>query len=234
MIPIAHRGDWWPDVASQNQLKAILTAVKAGYGLELDVRLDWKGQLILQHDKTALPWLLGGDNSDWALVREALHSAPVILWDIKEPESVRPLITWLTESDLLGNALCFDLELASPGWDWRSLIPEITPAAAYLRRASEKESLYEALDDKTADGIWLDAWDTEWVNASMIEMVQAVGKKAYVCSSELHRRPVQPRLWREWSAADGVCTDFPHLLASLVIDRQPDLHPAGWHAEAHP
>jgi hypothetical protein len=232
MIPIAHRGDWWPDPVSQNQLKAIVAAAKAGYGLELDVRVR-QGQLLLQHDLTATPWLLTGDNAHWDLMLDALRLAPVILWDIKEPESVEPLGLWLAEHNLLATAMFFDLELAAPNWAWRGLLPEIIPGAAYLRRASETESLYTALDDKAADGIWLDAWDTEWVSRTAIEMVQSVGKKAYVCSSELHRRPVRPKLWHDWLSADGICTDFPHLLASLLVDRQPDLHPAGWHAETH-
>jgi hypothetical protein len=232
MIPIAHRGLWTPDHAAQNSLAAIAAATRAGYGLELDVRLGVGGRLWLQHAAADTPWLLDGANADWTLVLDALRAAPVILWDIKELRAVQPLCQWLVGRDLSGSALLFDLEIAEPAGTWRAdawaNVPDHRPA--YLRRASETESLYDALGDEHAAGVWLDAWEREWVDAGTIQTVQAAGKKAFVCSSELHRRPISLRLWRAWAGADGVCTNYPHLLAGL--DR-PELQPAGWHAEVH-
>lgn len=231
MIPVAHRGFWWPDRLAQNQLAAITAAATAGYGLELDPRLNAEGQLILQHDPHDTPWLLGGDNAEWQVPLDALRHVPVVMWDVKEAQAVRPLMDWLTRHQLLGNAVFFDLELAVPGWEWRSLLDDILPAAGYLRRASENESLYDALLDAKASGVWLDAWEHEWVSATTISLAHEAGKAVYVCSSELHQRPVRPELWRQWATAEGVCTDFPHLLAKLTLDQLPELQPAGWHAE---
>lgn len=240
-VPIAHRGHWWPDRAHQNQLVALQAAVAAGFGVELDVRLWFGDQLMLRHEETDRPWLLDGGRSH-ALV-DVLHAAPVILWDIKELRVLKPLCRWLRTHALVRSARLFDLELAatvrepgtfsSPRWDMLCAAVWAEFQVPYLLRASETESLFDALGDPHAAGVWLDAWDREWVDETTIQTVQAANRLAYVCSSELHQRAIRPALWHRWAKADGVCTDFPHLLAGLEIDRKPELHPAGWHAEAH-
>jgi len=238
MITIAHRGLWNPDRASQNGLGAIIAAVEHGYGLELDARIGTGGRIWLQHEATDTPFLLDGANGDWPRLLDALRAAPVILWDIKEVRVIQRLCAWLLARGLTGRSLLFDLEIAEPVGTWAYVLhpdeirlPDyITHWPAYLRRASETESLFDALGDRHAAGVWLDAWHSEWVDAATIATVQAAGRTAYVCSSELHQRSINLSLWRAWGAAEGIVTDFPMLLAGL--DR-PELQPAGWHAEVH-
>jgi glycerophosphoryl diester phosphodiesterase len=50
--PIAHRGLWRSGGAPENSLAAFEAACKAGYGIELDVRLSADGEAIVFHDET--------------------------------------------------------------------------------------------------------------------------------------------------------------------------------------
>ncbi len=49
--PIAHRGLWSPDGAPENSLAAFDLACRAGYGIELDVRLSADGEAMVFHDE---------------------------------------------------------------------------------------------------------------------------------------------------------------------------------------
>lgn len=48
--PIAHRGLWAPDGPPENSLSAFEAACRAGYGIELDVRLSADGEAMVFHD----------------------------------------------------------------------------------------------------------------------------------------------------------------------------------------
>jgi glycerophosphoryl diester phosphodiesterase len=50
--PIAHRGLWTAGAAPENSLAAFEAAWRAGYGIELDVRLSADGQVMVFHDET--------------------------------------------------------------------------------------------------------------------------------------------------------------------------------------
>lgn len=50
--PIAHRGLWRGGGAPENSLAAFEAAVRAGYGIELDVRLSEDGEAVVFHDDT--------------------------------------------------------------------------------------------------------------------------------------------------------------------------------------
>lgn len=49
--PIAHRGLWSPGRAPENSLAAFEAACRAGYGIELDVRLSADGEAMVFHDE---------------------------------------------------------------------------------------------------------------------------------------------------------------------------------------
>jgi glycerophosphoryl diester phosphodiesterase len=50
--PIAHRGFWRSGGAPENSLAAFEAACRAGYGIELDVRLSADGEAMVFHDET--------------------------------------------------------------------------------------------------------------------------------------------------------------------------------------
>ena len=63
--PIAHRGLWRPGGAPENSLSAFEAACRAGYGIELDIRLSADGEAMVFHDEalermTGVKGLFGG------------------------------------------------------------------------------------------------------------------------------------------------------------------------------
>ncbi len=48
--PIAHRGLWRTGAGPENSLAAFEAACRAGYGVELDVRLTADGEAVVFHD----------------------------------------------------------------------------------------------------------------------------------------------------------------------------------------
>src|SRR4051812_4313898 len=50
--PIAHRGLWAARGPPENSLAAFEAACRAGYGIELDVRLSADGEVMVFHDDT--------------------------------------------------------------------------------------------------------------------------------------------------------------------------------------
>mgnify|MGYP001596290518 CR=1 FL=1 len=212
-IPIAHRGLWWPDPAQQNNSSALWAAAKAGYGLELDVRV-WAGKdLVIQHGPRDHTLLLSAE-------LDALFTAPLLAWNLKLISAAEPLVKFIRKHKLEDRSIVFDHELSLEGTDLGPMDTDKYMVAigcpGILARASDREDepLPLALS-AIGKGIWLDAFDKEWVTAETIRTVHAAGKAAYVVSPELHGRPLDLALWAAWSEAEGICTDFPHLLEAL-------------------
>jgi len=76
-----------------------------------------------------------------------------------------------------------------------------------------------------ADGVWLEQPENDWVDEEIIASVHAAGKTAWVMSPELHGRQLDLGVVARWAASDGVCTDFPHLLARVLDPADKVVHP---------
>lgn len=240
MLPIAHRGLWFPTPQAQNTIAALTAAVQAGFAIELDPRLHGR-DLVLQHDLADSPHALTPAQPD---VLTLLARAPLVFWDLKARDVEEPLLTFLATHHLEENAVLFDYELYDPTARNRlvALKRACGSTVRLLTRVSERnEPLYVALGDDAAVGIWLDQFDSLWFPPDLIKTIHAAGKLVYVVSPELHGRALDLAAWQAWAdaGADGLCTDFPHLLASLApqtttgpTSPMTPFRPAGWHAAA--
>jgi hypothetical protein len=221
-LPIAHRGWWWPEPKHQNNSSAFWGAVKAGYGIELDVRL-WQGKdLVIQHGPR--------DSTVQFLDAEltTFFAAPLLAWNLKELAAAEPLTAFIRKHDLGEKSVIFDLELAAreagmpPHHGAR--VFERFQGSGLLARASDRQDEHLGLAlIGPGMGVWLDAFEKDWVTEQTIRTVHAAQKAAYVVSPELHGRPLDLGLWKEWvgAGAQGICTDFPHLLAAWLNGKAP-------------
>jgi len=207
MLPIAHRGCWYPDRSKANHPDALLEAAEHQWGFETDVRFC-NGGLIIQHDPTDPSYLI-----DYIL--PACERAPLICWNLKDVLAEIPLYEWLSGHRLLDKSLVFDVEL----YDKRGL-PRV--CATYspqhvLVRVSEHdtEPIAPALLSPCV-GLWLDTWESDWVVESTLLVARNHRKLTYVVSPELHQRPIHLNVWKRLAAADGICTDFPHILETFL------------------
>ena len=224
-IPLAHRGWWWPEPRRQNTPPAFLAAARAGYGLELDICMV-QGRLWIAHAPADV--LTGRAVCGPTGVLPALCAAPLLAWNLKIISAAEPLVEFIQKQGLADRSLVFDHELALEGTDLGPMDTGKYMVAidcpGILTRASDREDepLGLALV-RTAHGVWLDAFEKDWVPRERILQAHAAGKAAYVVSPELHGRPLDLGLWKEWVGAgvQGICTDFPHLLAAWMDWKAP-------------
>jgi hypothetical protein len=194
---LAHRG-CWSRPEERNTPDALSRAWSRGYGVETDLR-DRNGALVVSHDPasascaplaTALP----------------LHQIPpgtTLALNLKA-DGLHPLLEpWLAQAAAL-DAFVFDMSVPEQR-RYRGL-PVFT-------RHSDLEP-HPVLYGE-AQGVWLDAFDSEWWHGDVVTCHLAAGKRVAIVSPELHGRDHQAQ-WRSirtcpwWDSSDVLlCTDFP-------------------------
>lgn len=198
MIILAHRG-WWKRADEKNSSRAFERALRAGYGIETDIR-DCMGELVISHDPPASVGLM--KLSDFAdLYRETASSAPLAL-NIKADGLQAGVLDCLAAHGI-ANYFVFDMA-----------VPD---ALGYLSRGATtytRHSKYEAAPSfyEDAAGVWVDCFDGELCSNELIAGYLNAGKNVALVSPELHRKPPEAA-WAQWKSLTGLpmmlCTDFP-------------------------
>jgi len=197
---LSHRGCWKQGYI-KNSLEAFERSFRHGYGIETDIR-DSIGELVVSHDIPLGPCLK---------LREVIIAASLATED-------RPVTLALNiKSDGLQDLL--KLEFANnPDLDYFVFDMAVPDMGSYLNakiqtftRLSDVEPWPAWLD--RSQGVWLDAFETEWYSAEVIVNLLAGGKRVCVVSPELHGR-AHESLWNQlakiWHTPNLLlCTDFP-------------------------
>ena len=196
MIVLSHRG-FWRTPEEKNARDAFTRTVRERFGTETDVR-DRDGRLVVAHDPA------DGSALDWGEVVAMFEGTGL-------PLAVNVKADGL--SGLLAQA--FD----SRGIDWFAFdmsVPETVRYARanlpYFTRHSDVEPAPVLYDQ--AQGVWLDAFASEWFDEATIRDHLAHDKRVCVVSPELHGRPHQDtwamlKPFAERGAAVMLCTDWP-------------------------
>lgn len=201
MQAISHRG-LWRSRAERNTLRAFEQSFAAGFAAEVDVR-DLDGELVVSHD----PPRRG------ALTFETVVAAH------REAGSPGTLAVNV-KADGLGQAL---LEILEGTPRWFAFDMSVPDAVQYARsgvpffaRQSEHEVVPSLLGQ--ARGVWIDCFESDWIDESTIQDHVTAGRLVCLVSPELHGRPHEHE-WTRWSSwpvmaltAVHVCTDLPHEL----------------------
>ena len=208
LLPIAHRGSWYPNKNQQNTPDALLKAASAGYGLETDVRQDSR-RLYIQHDPITCNHDIVGCLITNAL--PAFEKTPLICWNLKEETAESLLIDFIVDHQLVHKSVVFDWELykrnGKPITDVFGLF-----GIKVLHRVSDRA---ENTSPGLPGGRWVDQWDSDWVTKPwLLQMID--DGPLYVVSSELHGRTIDLAKWKEWLTADGICTDHPVFLEMFM------------------
>lgn len=195
---ISHRG-YWLNASEKNIPTAFERSFGLGFGTETDIR-DSLGRLVISHDMPT-----GKEQGfDEFLACAAATKRPLTLaLNIKADGLADLLAEQLADYPLLD---CFVFDMAVP--DMRHYLNVGVPV---FTRMSEVERSPAFLD--RAAGVWLDAFDAEWYDNSIIQNLINMGKRVCIVSPELHGRPYQNH-WSQlsiWGDADQVilCTDKP-------------------------
>lgn len=228
MLLISHRGSWWPDRRRQNHPASVLNAFAAGFGAEVDVCGLRDGALLLSHNGGSpvcrFPLTPGGPSAEGA--------GPLML-HLKRVEDTARFVDMLRTEGWLPHVYVF----CSPSND--GLLAEakaLTMQSARdarlqtLTTVTDLEGLDVLLDQPDplggADGVWLEQPDGDWVHPEVIYRIQEAGKTAWVVSPELHGRKLNlGMLMGAWQSADGLVTDYPHLVKRVLDRTDPAVHP---------
>lgn len=189
---LAHRG-LWNQPEEKNTLQALTASFELGIGIETDVR-DCDGTLVISHDPPRVTDALQLDVLLQAYV--ARQTRPVLALNIKADGLQAPLLAALQRHGI-EHYFVFDMSVPDSLGYQRLHMP-------FAARISEYES--SNVLTQTAQWIWLDAFHSEWYDATVVRNWLAQGKKVAVVSPELHRRPHLP-LWQMLKALH----DHPHL-----------------------
>lgn len=197
---IAHRG-YWLESAEKNTLEAFSRALRHGFGIETDFR-DLNGELVISHDIPTVGALKA--EALIGLYQNYPVSAPIAL-NIKA-DGLYDLVSELIRSSSFKNFFVFDMAVP----DMRGYFKKQIPTFA---RISEHESPPAFLN--VCDGIWLDAFESEWYDANLIQHLLSQELKVAIVSPELHGRPYE-QLWKlikmnkfHRNYLISICTDFP-------------------------
>lgn len=194
---LSHRG-YWKTPQEQNTEIAFKRSFELGFGTETDVR-DLGGQLVISHDPPSNDVMAF---EEFLEIYSPYRELPLAI-NIKA-DGLQAALQAAMGNRNLQNWFAFDMSVPDMLVYHRKNLP-------FYTRASEFEQPPTALE--WADGIWLDAFEAQWFNNSLIAEYIAKGKNVCIVSPELHRRSHQD-FWAELKKANFsnevlLCTDFP-------------------------
>ena len=202
LIPIAHRG-FWNKKNNKNSMDAFIRAFENGFGVETDLRYD-NNQIIISHD---LPTSKSVPFSELLNLYANQKKLPLAL-NIKN-DGLQNFILDLLNKYNITNYFVFDMSIPD-------LLGYRNLGLHYFVRQSEYEPVNTLFDD--ASGIWLDQFNSDWVDFNTLKMHVLNKKKLCIVSPELHGR--QPDFaWANYkkildklpsNAKIYLCTDYPN------------------------
>lgn len=208
MIVLAHRG-LWRDLGQRNTSAAFTAAWVHGFGIESDVR-DHNGHLVISHDPPVGDDVITFDAFLDSYV--ASGTDRTLALNIKADGLQAPLLSAIASRGIDASRY-FVFDMAVP--DALGYLHQGTPC---FTRQSEIEPLPAFLDQ--ADGVWLDCFHRDWIDAKVIGEHLQAGRRVALVSPELHGRNCETT-WSVWKKAcqsleldssDNrliLCTDFP-------------------------
>jgi glycerophosphoryl diester phosphodiesterase len=200
MIILSHRG-YWKTSREKNTSVAFDRSFLLAFGTETDFR-DKEGRLVISHDpaqQDALP-----AETFFSAYCQHAQDLPLAL-NIKADGLQKLLLAALTEYQI-ENYFVFDMSVPD-------MIAYIKTGLRVFTRQSDYEPnpvLYEQ-----SQGVWIDGFDTDWVDEKTIETHLRHGKQVCLVSPDLHGRPYEV-FWEKLvkmsvvSSPDVMlCTDHP-------------------------
>lgn len=197
---IAHRG-YWLEQSEKNTATAFRRALEHGFGIETDFR-DLNGRLVISHDMPDDSAMKIEEFID--LFKKNPVPAPIAL-NIKA-DGLYTLIKDLIIQSGMPNYFVFDMSVP----DTRGYIAQQVPVFTRLSEYETAPAFFEQ-----SRGVWLDAFESEWYDSTVIKKLLDSNKEVAIVSPELHRRP-HLKLWHLLKENNfhktnlvSLCTDFP-------------------------
>lgn len=204
MIIISHRG-YWKEPSEKNQIEAFERSFKLGFGTETDIR-DYNGDLVISHDIPDEKAISFEHFLDIYNIQKKPGTLPLAL-NIKS-DGLQVKLKKLLNLKNIDDYFVFDMSVPDTiGYKNNSI--------NYFIRYSEFENVNGLYEE--ARGVWLDGFEKDLAEESLIQNFLNDNKKVCVVSSELHKRSHE-ELWSSLKKYDKsllesddliLCTDLP-------------------------
>lgn len=199
---ISHRG-YWRTTKEKNTKIAFQRSFSLGYGTETDIR-DIAGQLVISHDMPKGTEIQCDAFLSLA-ARESIRQGERLTLALNvKADGLALIVRSLLDRHPGLDGFVFDMSVP----DMRSYFEAKVPV---FTRMSEVERYPVWID--LASGVWLDGFESDWYDDSVISDLLATDKRVCVVSPELHKRS-HISLWERLKPLvneEGLmlCTDFP-------------------------
>jgi len=195
---ISHRG-LWNEPSEKNSLSSFKNSIDQNFGFEIDIR-SFNGELIVSHDP------LDDKNKsirfcDVLSYYQINNSEVFIAINIKEDGLDFLIKKILTKFDI-ENYFVFDMSIPD-------MVIYSNSNITFFTRQSEYEK-HPALYEK-ASGIWLDEFDSHWINDEIIQFHHNNNKKICIVSPELHDRDFTDE-WKKYKKILSSKTNFTNIM----------------------
>lgn len=195
---LSHRG-YWKRPEEKNQKIAFDRSFDLGFGTETDLR-DCGGEILISHDMPK------GDEMTFEELLQIMNgrNLPLAL-NIKadgQADKIKELLGKYNHTNY------FNFDMSIP-----DLVVQVKKGMRIFTGLSDINPQPPLIEK--VDGIWLDAFNSEWYSSELIRKWLYKGKKICIVSSDLHKRDHQ---WQWVMLKENnlhkednllLCTDFP-------------------------
>jgi hypothetical protein len=192
---ISHRG-YWKSASEKNKIVAFERSFSLSFGTETDIR-DFNSELVISHDTPDNNSLSVNDFFD---LYNKVNCKKTLALNIKA-DGLHIQLLELLEKHQIKNYFIFDMSIPDT-------IKYKNLGMRFFSRQSEFEQ--QPIFEQNCSGIWLDAFEYIWYDASLIEDHLNKGLKVAIVSSELHGRDYQS----QW---DTILTNNFHQNENLIL-----------------
>ena len=201
MIILSHRG-YWKKPHEKNSSQALQRSFQNGFGIETDIRDSIK-TLVISHDPPMGTEICA---EEMLSCHQQIDSRLFLALNIKS-DGLQQAIKKLIEQFNINNYFLFDMSLPDA-------LGYLHAGLKVFTRHSDEEP--DPLFYDRSDGVWLDAFHSDWYDEPTIGHHLDAGKKVCLVSPELHQRNHLP-LWDKLNRMSisnhpqiMLCTDYPY------------------------
>ena len=171
MIILSHRG-FWKNLDERNKKASFINSFDNNFGTETDLR-DCCGEIVISHDMPK------GDEIRFEEVLKIMNgrNLPLAL-NIKADGQSKEILKLLKKYNHT-NYFTFDMSIPD-------LVVQIKEGLNVFTGLSDILKEPVLLDD--SKGVWLDSFNSDWFDETIIDILISKNKKVCIVSSDLHKR----------------------------------------------
>ena len=208
MIILSHRG-FWLEQSERNKREAFVRSFDSGFGTETDLR-DICGKIVISHD------MPHGDEISFEEVLQIMDGRNLSLaLNIKadgQSEKIKELLAKYNHT----NYFTFDMSIPD-------MVVQISTGLNVF--TGQSDLIPNPILLNKCGGVWLDAFNSDWYDADMLDDIVAKSGRVCIVSSDLHKRDTEYQ-WAQikksecWNSDSlMLCTDKPNVAKEYFYDK---------------